>query len=1188
MRPTGQAPPPRPGFRSPHPQQQEHQQGHPGQPGQPGQPYPGQQLGGQQFPPRPTPPHSGQQQMNYRPVGPGSNGPRPVQQQGGAPPRPMQQLQHNQDPNHLQQQNNNALRRPSAQGGQAPPSPSNQRPPMTTPPFGSQHQQHQQQQRPPPAIGGGIQQRAASPMIRPANLPPPGSPGMPRPFQSPQIQNRPPPGQFASQGQQTAPGSPAINPMGFISGPPNGQNRSQPPTPRMQHQQHQQHQGPPTSQQLHQQHQQPLHQQPLHQQQHPSQPQPPPQFGLHQQQQQPHPLMGQDPGLIAGPPTPTPQAGAQKSKRMYPAGINAYTEPPAFEAAPSNHGFQHPGVPAPHQAGGMQQQPPAHGSQFFVPGEKQAPAFGQPIPAYQQGLQPLQGQAVQPNMNQLAGQMGGMNLGNTGYGGAQGIVPLSTVALMGSAPKIYDLDAPPPPIRLPETASITQSPFANCDPSYKRSTLNAIPATSQLLTKSRLPFGLVITPYRSVKEGDEPVPVVSDSIIARCRRCRTYINPFVKFVEGGQRWKCNMCYTLNEVPSSFDYDSQTQQPVDRWQRKELNHAVVEYIAPTEYMIRPPQPLVYMFVIDVSYPAVQCGMVATAATTILESLDRIPNDEGRTKIGIITVDSSIHFYNLKAASGEPQMMVVSDLEEAFLPQPQDLLCNLSECRPVLEALLNRMSDMFKDTHNVGNALGPALNSAYKLVSPIGGKILCLQASLPNLEAGALKMREDPKLLGTAKESTLLQSASSFYKSLAVECSKSQVCVDMFLFGSQYSDVATLSCLPRFTGGSTFFYPAFTAAKSEDALKFAHELAEFLSQRIALEAVMRVRASKGLRMSAFYGNFFVRSTDLLSLPNVPRDQSYSIEVSFDDNLSIPVVCFQTALLHTSSSGERRIRVLTLALPVTTSLSELYASADQVAITTLLACKGVERGMNAKLDDARGALTNKVVDILGVYKTHMTASSSGATPNLQICDNLKLLPLLTLGMLKHVGLRGGSQIPSDLRSYAMHLLSTLPSQCLIPFLHPRFYSLHDMPEHCGTIGDQGIEMPQAMNLSSERLSRSGLFMLEDGQNIFLWIGRDAVPQLCMDLFGVPDYQSIRGGKTTLPTLETDFNQRVNLIVGKAREMRRTSYYSQLYIVKEDGDAALRLWFLSHLIEDRAEPIMSYYQYLGHLKDRVNSGSF
>ncbi|KAG0367346.1 COPII subunit [Gamsiella multidivaricata] len=1012
-------------------------------------------------------------------------------------------------------------------------------------------------------------QGAPSPMIRPMNVSQPGSPAMARPYQSPQIQNRPPSGPFMGQGLQGAPGSPAMNPMGYNVGPPNGQNRSQPPTPKMPFQQQQQYQpGPPT----------PFQPQQNQQQQ-------------HHQHQQPS---GQDLGasnasMMAGPPTSTPQPGAHKPKRMYPAGINAYAESPTgYDATPSG-AFQPanvPGMPPPPVAGMNSMQPAIQGSQFFVPGEKQASAFGHPVPAYQQGLQPHPGQPLQPNVNQLSSQMGAMNVSG-GYG-AQGVTPMSTVALMGSAPKVFDLDAPPPAISLPETASITKSPFANCDPSYKRSTLNAIPATSQLLTKSRLPFGLVITPYRSVKEGDEPVPVVSDSIIARCRRCRTYINPFVKFVEGGQRWKCNMCYTLNEVPSSFDYDSQTQQPMDRWQRKELNHAVVEYIAPTEYMVRPPQPLVYMFVIDVSYPAIQCGMVATAATTILESLDRIPNDEGRTKVGIITVDSSIHFYNLKTASGEPQMLVVSDLEEAFLPQPQDLLCNLSECRATLEALLNRMNDMFKDTHNVGNALGPALNSAYKLISPIGGKILCLQASLPNLEAGALKMREDPKLLGTSKESTLLQSASSFYKSFAIECSKSQVCVDMFLFGSQYTDVATLSCLPRFTGGSTFFYPAFTAAKSEDALKFAHELAEFLSQRIALEAVMRVRASKGLRMSAFYGNFFVRSTDLLSLPNVPRDQSYSIEISYDDNLTIPIVCFQTALLHTSSSGERRIRVLTLALPVTTSLSELYMSADQVAITTLLACKAVERGRDSKLDDARDALTNKCVDILGVYKTHMTASSSGATPNLQICDNLKLLPLLTLGMLKHVGLRGGSQIPSDLRSYAMHLLSTLPSQCLIPFIHPRFYSLHDMPEHCGTIGTDGIQMPQAMNLSSERLSRAGLFMLEDSQNIFLWIGRDAVPQLCMDLFGIPNYESIRGGKTTLPSLETDFNQRVNLIIGKTREMRRTSYYPQLYIVKEDGDAALRLWFLSHLIEDRAEPIMSYYQYLGHLKDRVNSGSF
>lgn len=67
---------------------------------------------------------------------------------------------------------------------------------------------------------------------------------------------------------------------------------------------------------------------------------------------------------------------------------------------------------------------------------------------------------------------------------------------------------------------------------------------------------------------------------------------------------------------------------------------------------------------------------------------------------------------------------------------------------------------------------------------------LQHSLPNTDVGSLKSRDDAKLLGTPKESVLLQPASSFYKSFAVNCSPSQISVDMFLFSSSYVDVATL--------------------------------------------------------------------------------------------------------------------------------------------------------------------------------------------------------------------------------------------------------------------------------------------------------------------------------------------------------------------------------------------------------------
>ena len=88
---------------------------------------------------------------------------------------------------------------------------------------------------------------------------------------------------------------------------------------------------------------------------------------------------------------------------------------------------------------------------------------------------------------------------------------------------------------------------------------------------------------------------------------------------------------------------------------------------------------------------------------------------------------------------------------------------------------------------------------------------MSSSLPSVGAGALKNREDPKILGTpkvntnyslvyrllsifAQESGLLQTASPFYKTFAIECSRAQVSVDMFLFSAAYQDVATLCNVP----------------------------------------------------------------------------------------------------------------------------------------------------------------------------------------------------------------------------------------------------------------------------------------------------------------------------------------------------------------------------------------------------------
>ena len=168
---------------------------------------------------------------------------------------------------------------------------------------------------------------------------------------------------------------------------------------------------------------------------------------------------------------------------------------------------------------------------------------------------------------------------------------------------------------------------------------------------------------------------------------------------------------------------------------------------------------------------------------------------------------------------------------------------------------------------------------------------------------------------------------------------------------------------------------------------------------LEAVIRVRASRGLRMSSFHGNFFVRSTDLLAMPAVPQDQGYVMEVQIEETITSPFVVFQTAVLHTTCYGERRIRVVTSAVPTTTSLSEVFASADQIALATYFANKAVEKSLTHKLEDSRDALYSRMVEILTAYKSSMTAAGSGASAQLALCENMKMLPVLVLGLVKNV---------------------------------------------------------------------------------------------------------------------------------------------------------------------------------------------
>lgn len=169
----------------------------------------------------------------------------------------------------------------------------------------------------------------------------------------------------------------------------------------------------------------------------------------------------------------------------------------------------------------------------------------------------------------------------------------------------------------------------------------------------------------------------------------------------------------------------------------------------------------IFIIDVSYNNVKSGLISLLCQEMKEIIKNLPVDAGQTKtsmkVGFITYNNVVHFYNLKSTLAQPQMMVVGDVHEMFMPLLDGFLVDPEESAVLIDLLMEQIPKMFGDTRETETILLPAIQAgcAALKASECVGKLLLFHSSLPNAEApGKLKHRDDRKLLGTEKEKTIL--------------------------------------------------------------------------------------------------------------------------------------------------------------------------------------------------------------------------------------------------------------------------------------------------------------------------------------------------------------------------------------------------------------------------------------------------
>ncbi|XBW35178.1 hypothetical protein QEN19_000741 [Hanseniaspora menglaensis] len=889
-------------------------------------------------------------------------------------------------------------------------------------------------------------------------------------------------------------------------------------------------------------------------------------------------------------------------KRVYPQQQFQLSQP-AQQAEPQ--------FVAPPVAGYPQQQqvPVTNGAGTFVSGLQYQQQ--QPIEQLQQDFQQMNfQQQVQPQQQQQYPgyqQPAAQQQAPVSYGESKPMNQLYPVDLLNEVPpSISDLKLPPPPLVVPVNKFSTPNGVLvgnNCQ-DYMRSTLNAIPKTNSLLKKSKLPLAVYLHPYNKLNSDDEDVPLVTDGSIDRCRRCRGYINCFVEILADGAKWKCNMCNLTNE----FMIKGRSYQEI--MNLKQLNYSVVDFIAPKQYSVRAVPPAIYCFVLDCSLNAMQNGLFATTCRTILECLDTLPNRDGRTKVSLLCADSSIHYFKIKEQNGpsvdengEPivhpfnvKMFDVGDLDDAYQPTSSGLLVSLTDAKQQFEQLFTKLPEIFATTNNASFALAPALKAAKEIIGKIGGKIIVVSATLPNIGEATLQIRQEKQFVDTKKESSqLLTPQHPFYKSFCVDANKQQITIDIFLASEKYIDVASHSNLTRFTSGQLKFYPGFSASNLADITKFTKEFSKHVNMDLCSEAVIRTRGSHGLKVDSYFGHCFVRASDLAAMSTFPRDQGYVCEISIDENISKEYAYIQCGLLLSNNNAQRRVRTITICIPTTDVIGQVFASVDQLALVKYYASKAISKiNLGTSLIETREYLDKQVLDILQVYKQGNSTVTQGSS--LKLCANMKMFPLLMQALVKNLAFRQGA-VPSDHRSAMINELESSSLKEFMLNVYPDVYSLHDMPDEAGLPDEETgeIVLPDTINASHIMFEKYGLYLIDTGSQLFIWVGGESVAELLTDAFGIMSIDQLPIGKFEMPLMQTsEFNIRVNNIIAKVRENDESCVYKNIYIVKgvsmrepvsnnSQELSSMRTWLHSFLVEDRCGNSPTYREFLSSLNMKV-----
>jgi len=672
----------------------------------------------------------------------------------------------------------------------------------------------------------------------------------------------------------------------------------------------------------------------------------------------------------------------------------------------------------------------------------------------------------------------------------------------------------------------------NCSSDFISTTSSIFPKDNKTLSQLLIPMSISLSPMKNTEE-DLPYIDYGENNIPRCpnRNCRGYMNPFVKFIQGGEKWICNLCGQVNDT-EEFYYSDVDKNGVrlDINQKPELCCGSYEFFANKSYWKKGkgPTEAMFIFAFETSMGAIDSGFFNACA----ESVKDVINNENfyngkKIKISIITYNSGVDFYSYNEKYTQPQMLTVNE-DPIFLPtERNNLIFKLEKDKDKILQTLELIQNTFnKNNENIPNnnckdslQIFQVVVAAYLIGKNMGGKIIIFSSSnnlnsIPKMVVGLDKNMTKEQIAYTAHDSRKLGN-------MGINLTNENMSCDIFASAEAQISTFTLNQLCEYSNGHFYFYKKF---KIELHYKnIFNQIRRVLSRPVCWEAVNRTRFSSGYRISSYSTPILVANGDLFIFPVGDSDQNFLFSVSpsppkqaeenedkqknnnyfniygFEERENYLYI--QSALLYSYGDGTRRIRVHNLCLPLSTNIKHIYNGINAEVLASYYLKDTIDKLYKTK------NIANSIISTDTQFKQFIDkVMSTQSKLDKELLPNLDYLPLYMIGMFKH-RIFCKEEIEKnydiDISNFLRVSLQKLSPQEIISFIVPSVYSLHDLEndKDIGTYNSENgiFNMPNLISSSKSAMEDNGLYLIDNGYMLIIYVKKNLSSNIFQDLFGV-----------------------------------------------------------------------------------------